>query len=224
MTTPTPPPPPPPAYTPPPPPPPAGAPGPAGPSGYPAELTVTSPEKIANWRPLVHWLMAIPHFIVLYVLALVAEVCALISWFAIVFTGKMPPGLANVICMYVRYSSRVGTYVGFLHETYPPFEFDTTAADPGGYPARIELRPALEGRNRLTVALRFLWVIPALIMVYIVMIVAAVCWFIAFFAVLFTGRWPEGLRTWVVKGLRASTRLAAYFFLLTDEYPPNPFN
>lgn len=218
MTTPTPPPPPPPpAYSTPPPP-------PAAPGGYPAELTVESPPKIANWRPLVHWLMAIPHFVVMYVIGIVAQVCALIAWFAIVFTGKMPAGLANMICMYTRYANRVGTFVGFLHEQYPPFAFDTTATDPGGYPARTDFAPALEGRNRLTVGLRLIWMIPALIVTYLIMIVAAVCWFIAFFAVLFTGKWPEGLRGWVVKGLRASTRLNAYMFLLTDEYPPMSFD
>lgn len=225
MTTPTPPPPPPPpAYTPPPPPPPAGAPVPAGPSGYPAELTVETPAKIANWRPLVQWLMAIPHLVIAGVLNYVAEVCAFIAWLAILFTGRMPAGLANFIAMIFRYNTRAYAYAGFLHDTYPPFGFDTTAADPGGHPVRVDFRPALENRNRLTVGLRIIWVIPALLLTLLVMIVAWVCWLIGFFAVLFTGKWPEGLRQWVVKGLRASTRLSAYFFLLTDEYPPNPFN
>jgi hypothetical protein len=41
--------------------------------------------------------------------------------------------------------------------------------------------------------------------------------------VLFTGKWPAGLLGWVMKGLRASLRLNAYAFLLTDEYPPLSF-
>ena len=44
------------------------------------------------------------------------------------------------------------------------------------------------------------------------------------FAVLLTGGWPDGLRTWVLKGLRAFLRLYAYAFLLTDEYPPLSFD
>lgn len=222
------PPPPPPAPPPPPPPPPGAAGGPsygtAGGDGYPATLTIATPEKVANWRPLVHWLLAIPHFVIMYVLGLVAQICALISWFAIVFTGRLPEGLGGVSAMYIRYSNRVGSYVGFLHEQYPPFEFGTTSADPGGHAARTDLAIELEGRNRLTVGLRFLWIIPALIVTYLIFIIAAVCWFIAFFAVLFTGKWPDGLRNWVLKALRASTRLNAYMFLLTDRYPPLSFD
>jgi hypothetical protein len=42
--------------------------------------------------------------------------------------------------------------------------------------------------------------------------------------VLFTGKWPHGLRAWVLKGLRAGLRLNAYCWLLTDKYPPLNFD
>jgi hypothetical protein len=87
----------------------------------------------------------------------------------------------------------------------------------------VTFEPALEGRNRLTVALRLIWVIPAMIVTVIIVLIAWVCWLIGAFAVLFTGSWPEGLRAWVLKGLRASLRLSAYFWMLTDEYPPMSF-
>ena len=191
---------------------------------YPAQLDVQTPEKIANWRPLVHWLMAIPHLIISYVLAIVAEVVAVISWFAILFTGKLPEGLANVTCLALRYQMRTQAFVGFLHEEYPPFDFSATPADPGGTPVTINFVPALGGRNRLTCALRIIWLIPAAIVTMIILIVAMICHIIAFFAVLFTGKWPAGLHAWVLKGLRASLRLSAYAFLLTDEYPPMSFD
>lgn len=210
------------APPPPPPPPPSGP--VSGLAGYPAQATVETPPTIARWRPLVQWLLAIPHFVVNYVLSIVGQVAAVIAWFAIVFTGKLPAGLANFICMTLRYSMRVSAYAGFLHETYPPFAFDTTAADPGGHPVRLDFEPQLEGRNRLTVGLRFLWVIPAAIMFLIVVIVGAVCWILGFFAVLFTGKWPSGLHGWVVKVIQGGARLNAYSYLLTDQYPPNPFN
>jgi hypothetical protein len=191
---------------------------------YPAQLDVQTPDKVANWRPLVHWLMAIPHFIISYVLTIVAEVVAVISWFAILFTGKLPEGLANVTCLALRYQIRTTAFAGFLHEEYPPFDFTTTPADPGGSPVTVNFVPALGGRNRLTCALRIIWMIPALIVTFLIVIVAAICHFIAFFAVLFTGKWPAGLLGWVMKGLRASLRLNAYAFLLTDEYPPMSFD
>jgi hypothetical protein len=191
---------------------------------YPATLDVQSPDKIANWRPLVQWLMAIPHFIISYVLIIVAEVCALIAWFAILFTGKLPEGLANVTCMALRYQTRTQAYAGFLHEQYPPFDFTTTPADPGGTATTVSFQPSLDGRNRLTCALRLIWMIPALIVTAIIGLIGAICWFIGFFAVLFTGRWPAGLHGWVIKSMRASLRLNAYALLLTDEYPPLNFD
>ncbi|MEZ5167316.1 MAG: DUF4389 domain-containing protein [Acidimicrobiales bacterium] len=96
---------------------------------YPATFAFEPPEKVANWRPLVQWFLAIPHFIVMYLLNIVAGIATIVSWFAIVLTGKLPEGLATFNCMYVRYQTRVMAYVGFLHEEYPPFDFTTTAAD-----------------------------------------------------------------------------------------------
>lgn len=191
---------------------------------YPARVDVEFPERIANWRPLVHWILAIPHFVVLYLLGIAGQVVAVVSWFVIVFTGRLPQGLADFQCMVQRYSTRVTAYVWFLHEQYPPFEFAMTPTDPGGTPVRVDLMPALGGRNRLTVALRLIWLIPAAIVTAIIGIIGGVCAFIGLFAVLFTGRWPEGLRSWVMKALRASLRLNAYGTLLTDEYPPLSFD
>ena len=92
------------------------------------------------------------------------------------------------------------------------------------YPARDQFAPEWSGRNRLTVGLRFLWIIPAAIVTLIIILVAWVCWLIGAFAVLFTGHWPSGLRDWVLKGLRAGLRLNAYCWLLTDKYPPMNFD
>ena len=92
-----------------------------GSSSFPATFSFDPPERVANWRPLVNWLLAIPHLIVLNVLQTVSNVVGLISWFAIVFTGKLPEGLATFQAMYLRYTLRTYTYVGFLREEYPPF-------------------------------------------------------------------------------------------------------
>jgi hypothetical protein len=109
----------------------------------------------------------------------------------------------------------------FLYDPYPPFTFATTAADPGDLPGmRIDYAPAIEGRNRVTTFFRFLLVIPHLIAVAVLFIGVAVCVLIGFFAVLFTGAWPEGLRGFIVKVMGWNVRLMAYMYLLTDEYPP----
>jgi hypothetical protein len=194
---------------------------PAGSSSYPATLTFDPPQKVANWRPLVNWLLAIPHYVVLYALQIVSRVVGVISWLAILFTGKLPEGLANVQVMYLRYELRVYGYVAFMREEYPPFGFDTTTADPGNDPrVRVDVQPQLDDRNRLTAFFRIILVIPHLVAVVLLSIGAAIVTFIAVFAVLFTGRWPEGMRDYVVNVWRWVLRVEVYFLLLTDEYPP----
>jgi hypothetical protein len=186
---------------------------------YPATVDVQTPEKISNWRAF-QWILALPHLIIASVLENVAWAVAVVSWFWILFTGKLPVGLANFQAMIVRYTTRAETYAGFLYEEYPPFDFTPTATDPGGSPASVGFSPALENRNRLTVGLRLIWMIPALLFAIVIGIIGFICWFLGFFAVLFTGRWPDGLRAWVMKTLRVGIRLNAYILLLTDEYPP----
>jgi hypothetical protein len=203
---------------PPPPPPPSSAP-PA--SGYPVTLTFDNPEKIARWRPLVHWLLAIPHFIVLYVISIVAGVLAFIGWFAAVFTGKIPEGIQKPIAMYLRYNARVSTYALFQREEYPPFAFDATFADPGDDPRqRLDVVPAIEGRNRLTVFFRLFMLIPQIFVLIFVTFAALFLMIIGWFAVIFLGRWPEGMNNFLIGFLRWNTRVNAYYYLLTDEYPP----
>ena len=187
---------------------------------YPASLQIDTPERIANWRPLVHWLLLIPHYIVLHVLGVVSGVVGLISWIVIVLTGKLPAGLAGFQAMYLRYATVVGAHANFLTDQYPPFDFDTSPADPGRTQTSVSFSPALEGRNRLTALFRIITVIPAYIFSLIIVVIAAVCLLLGFFAVLFTGRWPDGLRRFVVASHLVNLRYLAYGMLLTDEYPP----
>jgi hypothetical protein len=188
---------------------------------YPATFTFDPPEKVANWRPLVNWILAIPHFIVLYALNIVSRAIAFVSWFIIVFTGKLPSGLANLQVLCLRYSTRTSVYAVFLQEEYPPFTFDMTPTDPGDQPrVRVDIAPQLEDRNRLTVAFRLILAIPLLIVLVFLVIAACVVIVIGFFAVLFTGQWPSGLRDFLLRVVRWSIRVQAYLSLLTDEYPP----
>jgi len=188
---------------------------------YPATFTFDPPEKVANWRPLVNWLLAIPHLAILYALRILAEIIAVLSWFAIVFTGSMPESFANLQTMYMRYELRVYPFVAFMREEYPPFAFALSASDRGEDPrTRVDFQPELTDRNRLTVGFRIILVIPHVIVLALLGIAATIVGIIAFFAVLFTARWPEALRDFVLNVYRWYLRVGAYFLLLTDEYPP----
>jgi Domain of unknown function (DUF4389) len=187
---------------------------------YPASIEVRTPDELARWRPFVQWILAIPHLIIAGALGYVAGAVAIIAWFVILFTGKLPDGIANLQMMIIRYTARAYVYAGYLHDEYPPFDFTLAANEPGGTPVDIAFEPALADRNRLTVGLRFIWIIPAALFAFVIWIVGVFVWMIAALAVLFTGRWPTGLLDWAGKCLRVWLRLEMYGSLLTDEYPP----
>lgn len=187
---------------------------------YPVTVSVDTPERIANWRPLVHWLLVIPHAIILGVLQAVRAVMQVIAWLVILFTGRLPAGLADFMVMTLRYELRTWAFLGILTDRYPPFAFDVVSDDPGDYSVSLSVSPALEGRSRLTCFFRIILAIPAFIFVAIIGLIAVICSFLGGLAVLFTGRWPEGLRNFVVANLRVSNRFNAYYNYLTDQYPP----
>jgi Domain of unknown function (DUF4389) len=75
-----------------------------------------------RWLPLVKWFLAIPHYIVLFLLGIAALVCVVIAWFAILFTGRYPRGLFDFVVSVGRWSVRVSAYAFLLTtDRYPPF-------------------------------------------------------------------------------------------------------
>ena len=78
--------------------------------------------RLNRGLPLVKWLLAIPHYIVLAFLTLGALVAIVIAWFAVLFTGRFPRGLFNYLVGVGRWSNRVTAYAFILvTDDYPPF-------------------------------------------------------------------------------------------------------
>jgi hypothetical protein len=75
-----------------------------------------------RWLPLVKWLLAIPHYIVLAFLYLVVLIIVIVAWFAILFTGRYPRGLFEFVEGVIRWHNRVVGYAFILvTDRYPPF-------------------------------------------------------------------------------------------------------
>ena len=88
--------------------------------GYPEVAT-----ELNRWLPLVKWLLAIPHFIVLIFLGIAAVVVTIIAWFAILFTGRHPRGMFAFVVGVMRWAARVEAYAILLTtDKYPPFSLD----------------------------------------------------------------------------------------------------
>ena len=79
-------------------------------------------EELNRWLPLVKWIIAIPHYIVLCFLDIAAWVVVIIAWFAILFTGRYPQSLFDFVVGVFRWSLRVVVYAFLLTtDRYPPF-------------------------------------------------------------------------------------------------------
>jgi hypothetical protein len=75
-----------------------------------------------RWLPLVKWLLAIPHYIVLFFLDIAAFVVVVVAWFAILFTGRYPRGMFDFVLGVIRWHNRVLGYAFTLvTDEYPPF-------------------------------------------------------------------------------------------------------
>jgi Domain of unknown function (DUF4389) len=78
--------------------------------------------RLNRWLPLVKWLLAIPHYIVLFFLDIGAIVAVIIAWFAILFTGTYPRGLFDFVVGVFRWHNRVIAYaLTLVTDQYPPF-------------------------------------------------------------------------------------------------------
>jgi hypothetical protein len=203
-----------------PPPPPAQPPAPGGPSGgpdYPIHLEYDHDYDVQNWRPLVNWLLAIPHWIVLYLLSIVAFVLWFISLFVVLVTQRNP--FIGFQTMYLRYYWRVSSFAGFMRDEYPPFDFATDSAAGVPDPAVVTADDPGE-LNRFLGFVQWLLAFPHYVVLYFLQIALFVVLVINLFIVLFTGKWNESMRDFAVGVARWHTRVYGYVFLITNKYPP----
>jgi len=191
-------------------------------SSYPLNGEVVCAERVARWRPLVNWALVIPLYLWLMVLGFGAGVVSLAGWFAILFTGRLPESFGDYLVAVLRYQWRVEAFLFGLTTGYPGFRVVAGYVDPGDYPAVLySARPAL--RRRVTVAFRIILIIPQLVVLYFLNLAAFAVLIIGWFAVLFVGRWPLGLQSFVTGWMRWTFRVNGYWSLIIDEYPPFSF-
>jgi len=93
---------------------------------YPVRMSFDPLEQYSRAKTFFRILLAIPILIVRYAMNILLEIGAIGAWFVILFTGKMPRGLFDLMVLANSYMARSDAYVFLLTETYPPFQDDVT--------------------------------------------------------------------------------------------------
>ena len=158
-------------------------------------------------------ILAVPHAICLGLWAYVVNLVAFLQWFVILFTGQRNEGMWRFQRSYLSYAARVNGYSYLLFDEYPGF-FNDWKSEPVAFDLRADAAP-----NRLTNALRVIWIIPAAIAALFIGIGLAVASLVAWFAILVTGSMPRSLFDFILRATRLTLRLTAYGMLTTDDYP-----
>jgi hypothetical protein len=207
-------------------------------SRYPLQLTGELSPQLSRGLWLIKWLLAIPHFIVLFFLWIAFAAVSVVAFFAILFTGRYPRAIFDFNVGVLRWTWRVGFYSHSALGTdrYPPF----TLKDAPDYPARLEVAYP-ESLSRGLVLVK--WWLLALPHYLVVAVFAggalaglnaanddsgwtsgggliALLVLIAAIVLLFTRRYPKGIFDFVLGMNRWTYRVAAYAALMTDAYPP----
>lgn len=140
----------------------------------------------------------------------------IVSWFALLFTGRWPDSLYEFSGRFLRYLTRVNAYLYLGVDKYPPF----SGADDDSYPVRVHIAPPQARYSRLKVLFRMLYAILAMVIRYAMSIVIAFVSFLSWFVIVITGRQPESLQDALNFALSYTTRADALIFLITETYPP----
>ncbi len=166
------------------------------------------------------WLyIVIPHLILLAFLSIWSLILLFLSFWIILFTGKMPRNLFDFQLKYFRWNNRVNARMYNLSDGYPTFglngEDEYTI---------VELEyPETLSRGLVLLRFFFAWLyvgVPHGFILYFRAIATFILCFVAFWVVLFTGKYPESWHEFNVGTLRWAMRLNFYLFFMTDEYPP----
>jgi hypothetical protein len=179
----------------------------------PVELTFGSPARQRRLTVFFRLILVIPQLIVLSFVGIAAYVLLVIGWFAALFTGRLPAGIANFLAGYVRWSTRLIAYEYLLTDKYPPFTLDPSP----DYPVDLQVRT---GRlNRWAVFFRYFLSIPGFIaaslLIYGMQIFGIVNWLVT----LVKGEQPPLFFGAYAASIRYYTRMIGYFFMLTSVYP-----
>ena len=205
---------------------------------HPIRMVVEDDLERSRLTVFFRLLLAIPHIIWLILWSIAVFFVAILSWFIVLFTARLPEGLHGFSAAYVRYATHVYGYVLLAASPFPGF-----TGTEGTYPVDLEIDPPAP-QSRWKTAFRIILVIPALLVSAFLLggpggggggssasgSEDAYYWsgsaglaftiaFFAWFACMVRGRMPNGFRDALAYSLRYGAQVYGYLFFLTDRYP-----
>lgn len=180
----------------------------------------TSPSRglAATGIIFVKFLLALPHLLVVSVLANVANLLAYIGFWVVAFTGEMPQATHRLLEISLNWSTRTYAWIFGLDDVYPPFETDPeySASFPVTKPASPSKGWAISG---LLVFPKALALLPHFIVLAVLMIGGFFALWFGYIVTAITGRYPEGIQDFLAGIMQWGLRVQAWFAGLTDVYP-----
>ncbi|MEP9365068.1 DUF4389 domain-containing protein [Nocardioides sp. CN2-186] len=206
---------------------------------YPVRVDGLLDTHLRRWLWLFKWLLALPHYVILFFLWIAFVATSIVAFFAILFTGRYPRAIFDFNLGVLRWTWRVSFYAyGALGtDRYPPF----TLADVPDYPARLDISYPEHLSRGLVLVKWWLLAIPHYLVLGVLLnggvylggrtadsgspalwssgLLGLLVLFAAL-GLLFSGRYPRSIFDLVLGINRWALRVAAYAALMTDDYPP----
>jgi len=179
----------------------------------PIQLALSDDLRRSRLTVFFRLLLALAHLIWLALWAILAFLCAILNWFATLFSGRSPEWLHRFLTAYLRYAFHVYSYLYLIANPFPGF-----VGEAGSYPFEIAVAPRAR-QNRWKTGFRIVLAVPAMIVASAYGGLVSVAALLGWFSALARGRMPRGLRNAGALALRYQAQTHGYLLLLTDAYP-----
>lgn len=184
---------------------------------YPVGYEADYQERHNRWITGFRAILFIPWGILQqYIYPIAVGVISVIVWFGMLFTARYPQWAWEFVIGFLRFNGRVNAFAFLQTDKWPSFGF---GADPD-YPIRIPIGPPQERYNRWKVAFRLILGIPAIFMLFLLSAMTIFATIASWFTIVFRGYQPTGIHNTLTVGLAYTTRVTAYFLLVTEALPP----
>lgn len=203
---------------------------------HPVKLVVEDDLRRRRLTVFFRLILAIPHFIWVFLWSIATIFAAIVNWVATLVRGTPPAGLHRFMCSYVRYLTHVNAYVGLVGNPYPGF-----VGEEGEYPIDVTL-PGPAPQPRWKTFFRIFLAVPTLLLQSAVGggasfsgsygnsrktwrgqggggALGGVCAVLGWFASMARGEMPKGLRDAGAYSVGYTAQVLAYLLLVTDRYP-----